>query len=285
MDPLVRLALVLVSVLLVTALVCYVVRRFGGPLTMVRLVPLLVALVFAIVYTILPFAEWFPDPKRRESWMWLPYQLLTSGLAGFLEKPQSEERSSWHLMAMSLLTLLLIPLYPAIEPIRHIHIGCLAGGVLLLGGPLVSLARKSQGGLLPGILGATSFGVTLIAFLAGSAKYAEVNVSMAGALLGVGLAISAFREESWLANTIPMVASSIVGMLYLSYVGQVTPVVPLDCYLLIGAGPLVLLVFAEGPFAKFEGWSKRILWTVSVATPVLIGVFRGAWLAGYLSPE
>ena len=241
------------------------------------------AVGFFIGYVLLPdWALLLPD----RHWQWLSYLALAAAILG--SATASGSISFWErLLALTVLGFIaaqtLVPHWDSLQPPRIVLVPSVAayliGSYLLL----AWLPRAVQDRTLPGLLALSALGTAVLVGYEVSAKYGQVGVTFAAAMLGAAVSRwpSTTASRSSTATSVSATSDLSSNVVYafvvggLAFVGTIDPTEPALPLLFAPLTPAVLWLFAVRPLSKVDGIKSVALRTVVV---VLAFVLLGAWV-------
>jgi hypothetical protein len=228
---------------------------------------------FAYGYFRLKLGPVVPDAD----WEFLPYALIGACVAGPVAAASGTtwlDRGLLYALAGAVLGWLIVPTWEELDPSRLVHFLVLGGYIVVVASCLEPAGEKLAGPIAPAVIALACAGAAVVAVLSGSARFGQTPGLAAGAFAGVTLAACLDRSQNSLRGAAPAIAGLLGGMMLLARASSYDPL-PLACYLLIPAVPLLLSLAAAGPLSKATGF-KRVL---AQLLPALIAVGTAVGLA------
>jgi hypothetical protein len=216
-----------------------------------------IALGFAVAYVLLP--EWttiWTAALPKSHWHWLPYLGFVAAASAVSFADDCPRPARW--IALGLLGLLtaslLVPTWPAILPHRPVWIALSAAYFTVLGVLLAELPAEQRGSRLLVWLAGSALGTTLIVAIGVSARYGEVSLATAPAILGCLAAILIAIRLGWLSG--PANVAAIVRALLPVYLVLAGGAGFIGC---IERQPKLLWAAALAPCAPLIVWAVRLI--------------------------
>lgn len=255
---------------LVAALIVALGVRRCFPSTLCERFPLALGMgvAFLIGYVLQPaFAGLVPT----RHWHWLPYLGLGAAILGPLGATAGLlTPQRWLLYPLLALAAawLLVPTWPALQPVRGLYVCLLASYFVLLMTLLERLPERLQGSLFPGLLSLAAAATTVLIAASTSLKIGQVAGIALFALLGCWIASLWGPAKAGIRGLIPSYAILVGG---LAFVGSLEPDPPHFLLCLAPAAPLTLWAFTARPLSKLSGTTAVVSSIAAVLLP-LIGI-------------
>lgn len=225
-------------------------------------------------YRLLSLAPWNPSAH----WHWLPYALLVAAVVG----PITCAAGVWTIERICLYVLValaagwvLVPNWDDLDPSRKVHLLAFATYVVVWACLFRPLLNRHAGPLLPVVLWATMTAAAIVLALSGSLRFAQIAIALAGALFGIVIVATMWRDSNHLNGMTLLFSVAVVGALLIGRVNSFSQV-PLASYLLIPAAPLVVWCGTAGPLSRLTGAKKLLALTALPCLLLAIAVLGAA---------
>lgn len=256
------------------ALVVCLIRKFWKADFFDRYAAVLaIAPGFAYGYFRLELGPIDPDTD----WEFLPYALIGACAVGPVAAVKGTtwfDRGLLYGVAGAALAWLVVPQWPDLEPSRLVYSLVLGGYMVVVASCFEPAADKLPGPVAPATMAFTCAGAAVVAVLSGSARFGQTPGLAAGAFAGITLAACFDRKHNALRGAAPLITGLLGGKMLLARASSFDPL-PLACYVLIPAAPLLMCFAAFGPLGKLTGFKRAL----AQLLPPLIAVGVAAGLA------
>ena len=250
---------------MVAATVMLVVRRISRSDTDRHAASLATVSGFLVGYGLLSLAPW----KPAAHWHWLPYALLVAAAVGpitCIERISRLERLVLYSLVALVAGCALVPSWEDLVPSRTVHLAVFTIYVVVSAFLLRPLLAKHTGPVLPVVLWATMTATAIVLALSGSLRFAQIALAMAGALFGIVVVASVWRDDCYVNGVALMFSIATVGSLLIGRVNSFSEV-PLASYLIIPVAPLSAWCGSMRPFSRLNGLKQTL---ARVALPLAL---------------
>jgi hypothetical protein len=203
-------------------------------------------------------------------WEWIPFLgVVAAFIAGLTRASGMLRGERWvAIYLVSVVTsLLIVPNWPELSPVRPIQLAAMAAGMTAVTALLVPLAGRLPGPAVPWWLMIAAAATSFLILLEQSETFGLPAALPAGALAGcMAAALVAKGPVEWGGVAFPY---AVVAGGY-AYLGAVYPMTPLWMLLIIPIAPLGLWACTLGRWAHVRGIRAFILQAICVLTPIII---------------